>query len=136
MTKTAYLDRKCRHYFFIMVLAVVLSLGIYLNSFAVEKPKSNPLQPAKLQDKEGKQSDETSISNKNVKQFLMQMNQVEIYGQIAKPQTVFIIPGTDPRVDGLRIDRHFFSHIFRPVEKSALRRVRIKQGKDKDNILW
>jgi len=86
-----------------------------------------------IQDDKNQKSDENKVSDKDIKLFL---NQIEIYGQIAKPQTVFIIPGTDPRVDGLRIDRHFFSHIFRPVEKSTLRRVRIKQGKDKDHILW
>lgn len=136
MTTTVNLSGMFRHIFFIIILTFALSLGNYLNSNAFEKPKPNPLEPPKFQDKKEQESDEKSISNKNVKQFLLQMNQIEIYGQIAKPQTVFIIPGTDPRVDGLRIDRHFFSHIFRPVEKSTLRSIRIKQGKDKDHILW
>ncbi|UCE06861.1 MAG: hypothetical protein JSW07_02135 [bacterium] len=135
MSKLAYLDKNLQYYFLILMLILILMLssGNYTNSIATEKPESNQSQPEKLQDEKNKGSDGKSISNEDVKIFL---NQIEIYGQIAKPQTVFIIPGTDPRVDGLRIDRHFFFHIFRPVEKSTLRRVRIKQGKDKDHILW
>ena len=133
MSKTTYLGNKLFNYFVIAVLAFILIEGIYVNIICAEKPASNQSRPAKLQDEKNKQSNENTISDKNVKMFL---DQIEIYGQIAKPQTVFIIPGTDPRVDGLRIDRPFFSHIFRPVEKSTLRRVRIKQGKNKDHILW
>jgi len=130
---TTYLGRVLGYYLIPILLALLLSSAIYLNAFAKEKPESKPGQTAKLQDKKRQGQDQNTISNQDIKVFL---KQIEIYGQIAKPQTVFIIPGTDPRVDGLRIDRHFFSHIFRPVEKSTLRRVRIKQGKDKDHILW
>ena len=133
MKKTAYLNKKFQYYFFTFMLALMLISGNYSGLIATEKPVSNQPLSVKLQDEKNKQSDEKAISDDDVKLFL---KQIEIYGQIAKPQTVFIIPGTDPRVDGLRIDRHFFSHIFRPVEKSTLRRVRIKQGKDKDYILW
>lgn len=132
MRKTTYLDKKIQVFYLILSLAFIFGFG-NLSLFAGEQPPSNPQQSAKLQDDKNKKSDEKVISDDNMKLFL---KQIEIYGQIAKPQTVFIIPGTDPRVDGLRIDRHFFSHIFRPVEKSTLRRVRIKQEKDKDHILW
>jgi len=118
---------------FTILLVSFLSLGSISNSIAKENPKFNPLQAESLQDDQNKKSDDTKVSDKDMKLFL---NQIEIYGQIAKPQTVFIIPGTDPRVDGLRIDRHFFTHIFRPVEKGTLRRIQIRQGKDKEHILW
>lgn len=133
MRKTTYLGRKFHHYFIILVMGSILNSGNLTDSVAVEPTEPIQQKPAKLQDQTNKKSDEKSISDDDVKLWL---KQIEIYGQIAKPQTVFIIPGTDPRVDGLRIDRHFFSHIFRPVEKSTLRRVRIKQGQDKDHILW
>jgi hypothetical protein len=133
MRKTAYLGRKFHYYFLILVMCLILNLGNFYDLLAEEPTKPIPQQPAKLQDQTKKKSDEKSISDDDVKMWL---KQIEIYGQIAKPQTVFIIPGTDPRVDGLRIDRHFFSHIFRPVEKSTLSRVRLKQEHDKDHILW
>ena len=133
MRKATYLDSNLRYLFLISLFALMLCIGNMPDSIAKEKPVSIEQQTKKLQDDKSKKSDEKSISDDDVKLWL---KQIEIYGQIAKPQTVFIIPGTDPRVDGLRIDRHFFSHIFRPVEKSTLRRVRMKQGKDKDHILW
>lgn len=132
MDKATYLGKKVHVYYFIFVLIFMFGVG-NLNLLAGEQPLANSERLAQLQDEKNKKSDEKTISDENIKMFL---KQIEIYGQIAKPQTVFIIPGTDPRVDGLRIDRHFFSHIFRPVEKSTLRNVRIKQGKDKDHILW
>lgn len=52
---------------------------------------------------------------KNVRIFL---DKVEVLGSIAKPQALFIIPGNDPKVDGIQIDRSFFREIFRPVEKN------------------
>jgi hypothetical protein len=64
------------------------------------------------------------------------MNQIEIYGRIAKPQTVFIIPGTDPRVDGIRIERYFYRDIFRTVEKSLLRKEKKEIQRNKDYLLW
>lgn len=133
MRTTAYLDNHLRCWFFISLFVLLFSIGNTSGSIAEEKPVSNGQQSKNLQDDKNKKPDEKSISDEDVKLWL---KQIEIYGQIAKPQTVFIIPGTDPRVDGLRIDRHFFSHIFRPVEKSTLRRVQIKQEKDKDHILW
>jgi len=133
MRKATYLDRQFQYWFLMCLFALILCLGNTPGSNAKEKPVSIKQQTKNLQDDKSKVSDEKSISDDDVKLWL---KQIEIYGQIAKPQTVFIIPGTDPRVDGLRIDRHFFSHIFRPVEKSTLRRVRMKQGKDKDHILW
>jgi len=133
MRKAAYLDRQLQYWFLISLFALILCLGNTPGTIAKEKPVSTAMQEKKLQDHKSKKPDEKSISDDDVKLWL---KQIEIYGQIAKPQTVFIVPGTDPRVDGLRIDRHFFSHIFRPVEKSTLSRVRIKQEKDKDHILW
>jgi hypothetical protein len=51
---------------------------------------------------------------KNVRIFL---DKVEVLGSVAKPQALFILPGSDPRVDGIQIDRSFFREIFRPLEK-------------------
>ena len=116
------------------MISTILIEGNSVALRAAERPEPKKMKTVNPpQNQQNGQSEQTQISNKDVKLFL---RQIEIYGRIAKPQTVFIIPGTDPRVDGLRIDRHFFSHIFRPVEKSTLRRIRIKQGKMKDHILW
>ncbi len=81
-----------------------------------------------------RQQDDSKISSDAVKLFV---KQVEIYGTIAKPQAVFIIQATDPKVDGLKIERHFFDHIFRNVDKSSIKRVRKNQEKkNTDLIEW
>jgi hypothetical protein len=58
-------------------------------------------------------------SGKNVRIFL---DKVEVLGSIAKPQALFIIPGSDPKVDGIQIDRSFFREIFRPMKKDRFPR--------------
>ncbi len=58
-------------------------------------------------------------SGKNVRIFL---DKVEVLGSIAKPQALFIIPGSDPKVDGIQIDRSFFREIFRAMEKDRFPR--------------
>lgn len=133
MRSKTYRNDKLWYWILISLLAVFLVVTNLSTTMAVDKPLAMEQQVKKPQDNNSKKSDDQTISDDDVKLWL---KQIEIYGQIAKPQTVFIIPGTDPRVDGLRIDRHFFSHIFRPVEKSTLRRIRIQQGKDKDHVLW
>lgn len=45
------------------------------------------------------------------------LDKIDVVGSLAKPQAIFIIPGTDPKVDGIMVDRSFFAEIFRPVEK-------------------
>lgn len=54
----------------------------------------------------------------NVKIFL---DKIEILGRIEKPQTVFIIPGKNPTVDDIQIDRSFFKEIFRTIEIDQIR---------------
>jgi len=57
---------------------------------------------------------EKDLEKKDMKIFL---DKIEILGRIEKPQTVFILPGRDPTVDDIQIDRSFFKEIFRTVEK-------------------
>lgn len=74
---------------------------------------------------------EPSISDttKSARVFL---DKIEVFGTVAKPQALFILPGTDPTVDGLTIDRSFFKEIFRPVgwaefkKKSQPSRTRLR----------
>lgn len=63
------------------------------------------------------------------------LQKIEIFGRIEKPQTVFIIPGKDPKIDDISIDRNFFKEIFRPVEKSTTKRKGIKETTE-PHIPW
>jgi hypothetical protein len=70
-------------------------------------------------------------SGKNVRIFL---DKVEVLGSIAKPQALFIIPGNDPKVDGIQIDRSFFREIFRSMEKDRF--PRISRSYPRGQIPW
>lgn len=108
----------------IMLVLFILSQVCVVNSFCLADEQDK---------KEQNENQETIDTNKKVKAFL---DQIEVYGRIAKPQTVFIIPGTDPRVSGIKIEKRFFNDIFRQVEKSTLRKEIIKEQRNRDHILW
>lgn len=68
-----------------------------------------------------------SVVEEAVKIFV---KKIEVLGRIEKPQAVFIVPGTDPRVDDIAIDRSFFQEIFRPVERDGVRRTLNRHARD------
>ena len=84
-----------------------------LNAFAATPP-SPP------QEKNEKKVD---IQQNDVVQFLQTL---EIFGRVEKPQTVFIIPGRDPKVDDIMVKREFFKEIFRVVEKPTIDSKKVK----------
>jgi hypothetical protein len=57
------------------------------------------------------------VVDENAASSRLFMDKVEVLGTIAKPQALFILPGNDPKVDGIEIDRSFFREVFRPIEK-------------------
>jgi hypothetical protein len=57
------------------------------------------------------------VIDENAASSRMFLEKIEVLGTVAKPQALFIIPGRDPKVDGIEIDRSFFHEVFRPVEK-------------------
>jgi len=134
--KNTFIKIKQSHFRFILstVIISLLICGVFNANIAnTPKPEPTKSKPAKKILQQQPQ-DESKISKDAVKLFI---KGVEIHGTIAKPQAIFIISATDPKVDGLKINRHFFDDIFRNVEKSSLKRVRKKQAKkNKDIIQW
>ncbi|OQX89077.1 hypothetical protein B6D60_00160 [candidate division KSB1 bacterium 4484_87] len=124
-----------RAIYFVIVTGLVFSFNVRFG-FAKHKPVSG----AKFatENPQTKKQDHKSsgniISNTQVKKFIQK--QLTIYGTIAKPQAVFIVPGSDPKVDGLRIERQFFDLIFRNVEKTNIRYRKKSVLKNKDYIQW
>jgi len=70
-------------------------------------------------------------ASNNVRVFV---DKIEVIGTIAKPQALFIIPGRDPKVDGIQIDRSFFRDIFRPMEVGRF--PRLARRSSAGNIPW
>lgn len=52
-------------------------------------------------------------------QFKMFLDKIEVEGKLEKPQAIFIIPGSDPEIDDIQIQRSFFEEIFRRVEPAG-----------------
>jgi len=113
-------------------LIVLFLIMVISMSFASSQPEASAkAEPEALESTEDAGTD--NEADKSLKTFI---DKIEVYGKIAKPQTVFIIPGTDPRVDGIKIERRFFGDIFRKVEKSTLRKEWNKEQSKRDHLLW
>lgn len=94
-------------------LALALLLGGWGNAaFAQQKAVPDTTTQAALQD-----TTYTPLVDEAAASSRIFMKNIEVLGTIAKPQALFIIPGRDPQVDGIEIDRSFFRDIFRPLEK-------------------
>jgi len=119
----------------LFTITAILFFGVG-ESYAANNPalptaKPMPTKPIKLA--EQRQLDKSKISNDAIKVFV---KQVQIYGSIAKPQAIFFYKSGDPKVDGLKINRHFFDHIFRNVEKNSVKRLRKKETTKRNHIEW
>jgi hypothetical protein len=71
--------------------------------------------------------------------FILFLDKIEVEGKLEKPQAIFIIPGSDPEIDDIQIQRSFFEEIFRQVEPAG--RIGLKQkpsstSKRKDVFPW
>jgi len=106
------LNRRSLQIKLFMVLVFTLITLVAMPSFAQEVIiKQDSIQKAVDFDLKTRKSD--------VKIFL---DKIEILGRIEKPQTVFIIPGKNPTVDDIQIDRSFFKEIFRTIEIDQIRK--------------
>lgn len=114
---------KLREASFVMLLhhrcalAAALCLGLSL-SFHANEAHAQQASPADSTLR-ATESDTlpAPVIDENAANARMFLDKVEVLGTLAKPQALFIIPGQDPRVDGIEIDRSFFREIFRPYEK-------------------
>ncbi|OPZ68148.1 MAG: hypothetical protein BWY83_02398 [bacterium ADurb.Bin478] len=90
----------------LLLLGASLSLG--------QEPKPEPAKPDSVAVGAGQTS--APVVDENNKVFL---DKIEIEGRLEKPQAVFIIPGSNPEIDDINIERAFFNEIFRPVERKG-----------------
>ncbi len=96
---------------------------------AQEKPEHH--QPPNQQEQEQR----PRVDDGSIKLFL---EKIQVTGQLEKPQAVFIIPGNNPEIDDIQIDRSFFKKIFRPVEKKGriINKPAAKSKERHDYIPW
>lgn len=99
-----------------------------------QEPKPEPTKPDSVAAGSAQTSAPVIDENSN-KVFL---DKIEIEGRLEKPQAVFIIPGSNPEIDDINIERAFFNEIFRPVDKKGRSTARpAAPGQErKDVIPW
>jgi hypothetical protein len=95
-------------------LAAIMFCAVCATAHAQDSTKSARQQPAVATESDTLPA---PIIDENAASSRLFLDKVEVLGTVAKPQALFIIPGRDPQVDGIEIDRSFFREIFRPYEK-------------------
>jgi hypothetical protein len=98
-----------------MLLIAGVAISIFLPWIALAQetqPASNPDSTQSVR----QEGEVTQVDDDAIRLFL---DKIEIVGRLEKPQAVFIIPGKNPEIDDIRIERSFFNDIFRPVEKKS-----------------
>jgi len=100
--------KKALRKFGVIALLLFLIPGICV---AQEKTKQKQGESTK--------SKTAGISQEAKRLFL---DKIEIKGWIAKPQMVYVFPGTDPKVDDIVIDRSFIDEIMKPLDKDTFER--------------
>ncbi len=102
----------------ILALTVGLWLGFSTGGLLAQTKPTKPAQE--------KQKSTKGVTQKAKKLFL---DQIEIRGWIAKPQMVYVIPGVDPKVDDIVIDRSFVDEITKPIDKDSFERKYAREQK-------
>ncbi len=113
--------------FIVIIFVFILPLSVFAQATADASKKG-----------QSKEQGENApvVDDQAVKIFL---DKIEVIGRLEKPQAVFIIPGKNPEIDDIRIERSFFNDIFRPVEKKGrfvLKNKNEKTSTRKDIIPW
>jgi len=69
---------------------------------------------------------DTTQKKKTIKLFL---KQIEVQGWIDRPQMVYVVPGVNPEVDDIMLDRSFLDEILRPLDKDKFERQKLVRKK-------
>ena len=95
--------------------AVFVGSAVVVLSAGLASAQSQQKKDSTAQSSQAGQTEPDVTKKPNKARVLL--DKIDVVGTLAKPQAIFIIPGTDPKVDGILVDRSFFAEIFRPVEK-------------------
>ncbi|HNR68536.1 MAG TPA: hypothetical protein PKN04_12445 [bacterium] len=112
------------------IIALLLLLLVSVVATAQEKPQETEKTVTASEP-----AAEPRVDDGSIKLFL---DKIEVVGQLEKPQAVFIIPGSAPEIDDIRIERSFFKEIFRTVEKRGqiIPKTSVEKKERKNYIPW
>ena len=111
------------------LFALIMTLTAFDAKVVVAQEQAAPAQTPTVAD-----TLPAPVINDEASNVRLFVEKIEVIGTIAKPQALFIIPGRDPKVDGIQIDRSFFREIFRPMEMGRF--PRLTRHSSSGNIPW
>ena len=65
---------------------------------------------------------DTTKKKPTIKLFL---DKIEVQGWIDRPQMVYVVPGVNPEVDDIVLDRSFLDEILRPLDKDTFEKQKL-----------
>ncbi len=130
MSKKAYTLRGHHYSFVILAMVVFFACSFAGSAHAQQKTKKNVNEELnKLVNEVDKKNSKGDplVGDQEVRIFL---DKIEVLGQIDRPQAVYVVLGSDPRVDDIGLDRSFFKEIFRPVDKASVEKSLTRRSRD------
>ncbi|OQX58891.1 hypothetical protein DRQ15_08235 [candidate division KSB1 bacterium] len=98
----------------LIVLFLLISAG--------QSPVFSQQKKSKASVKSSPQQETGKLSPESVKILL---DKIEVRGWIEKPQMVYVVPGINPKIDDIVLDRSFLDEIMKPIDKKDFERKKI-----------
>ena len=98
----------------LVFLIIILTLG------------QTPRVEAQEQNQQKVARQDTTTRKRSIKLFL---KQIEVQGWIDRPQMVYVVPGINPEVDDILLDRSFLDEILRPLDKDKFEQQKLVRKK-------
>ena len=94
---------------------IVIVLSIFIIATAKAQTKTDSVKTT-VQD-----------STRKAQNLKLLLDQIEIRGWIERPQIVYVVPGINPKIDDIILERSFIYEILRPLEKNKFEKQKIKK---------
>ena len=94
---------------------IVIVLSIFIIATAKAQTKADSVKTT-VQD-----------STRKAQNLKLLLDQIEIRGWVERPQIVYVVPGINPKIDDIILERSFIYEILRPLEKDKFEKQKIKK---------
>ena len=108
-----------------MKLIIPLAV-LFLLISAGQSPTFSQERKSKSSSRSFQQQESEKLSPESVKILL---DKIDVRGWIEKPQMVYVVPGVNPEIDDIVLDRSFLDEIMKPISKEDFEKQKFAKTK-------
>ncbi len=103
-------------------ITCILLLSVVLIISSVRSGRAHPPKPGPAPRFYAQTLQDTTARKKTLKLLL---DKIEVQGWIDRPQMVYVVPGINPEIDDIILDRSFLDEILRPLDKDKFEKQKV-----------